>query len=503
MQRQLWLTLIAVFLLAGCGTLPQPDTPSPSATVDSDDQDETTPQPTEEPAPSLNIATFSGPQIASIVDLRADAFSEQSSYAVKVTTLSFNDLYQAASNPGSSYDAYILPSQWTADLAAPGLIANLTEWVEGDTALNWDEIAPHYRNHSAQYDGQIYNIPFDSDVLMLYYRTDIFQRSGVQPPRTWEEYLRVARVLNRQDMNRDGFADDYGSCIGKASGEQAYWWLYAIAAPYLQTEGTSQGIFFNTDDMTPLTQNRGFTRALEIYLESARYGPTDELNIGVRDTRALFVSGRCAMTIDFAELGLLASDPERSIVDDVTGTMLMPGSAEVVDFETGDLVGCNDETCPLAVEGINYAPYAAFGGWAGVVSTSAAEDAQAEAYAFLSYMSQQSSDDILESGFNPYRLTDVENPDVWIDAGFNEETAQSYNQTLELTLSNENIVLDLRVPSREQYQIAALDQALTDMFRDNVTPAATSEALFERFERITDNTGRDILLEVYQATLNQ
>jgi multiple sugar transport system substrate-binding protein len=83
--------------------------------------------------------------------------------------------------------------------------------------------------------------------------------------------------------------------------------------------------------MEPLFNNDAFKRALEIYKETAEYGPPDELNLGVGDTRGLFTSGHCALTMDWGDIGTLAIDPETSTVKDKVGSIITPGSTEVLD----------------------------------------------------------------------------------------------------------------------------------------------------------------------------
>jgi multiple sugar transport system substrate-binding protein len=137
--------------------------------------------------------------------------------------------------------------------------------------------------------------------------------------------LNVAKTLNGTDLNGDGEAD-YGSCISKAPAQQSYWWIWSIAAPYIQTQGSSQGAFFNTEDMTPLVNNAAFKRALEVYRETGEYGPPDETNQGVGDSRGLFLAGRCALSIDWGDIGPLAIDTTNSKVIDKTGAIITPGS---------------------------------------------------------------------------------------------------------------------------------------------------------------------------------
>jgi len=60
----------------------------------------------------------------------------------------------------------------------------------------------------------------------------------------------------------------------------------------------------------------------------------------VGDTRTLFVAGRCALSLDWGDIGSLAVDPEQSVVQDKVGAVITPGSTEVIDRATGKLVPC-------------------------------------------------------------------------------------------------------------------------------------------------------------------
>lgn len=46
------------------------------------------------------------------------------------------------------------------------------------------------------YDGQLYGLPRNTDVLGFYYNKDMFQQYGLEVPTTWDELLNVAQVLN-------------------------------------------------------------------------------------------------------------------------------------------------------------------------------------------------------------------------------------------------------------------------------------------------------------------
>ena len=139
------------------------------------------------------------------------------------------------------------------------------------------------------------------------------RRRGLAPPKTWDDYLAIAEHFHGKDLNGDGKAD-YGSCISKKRNAQAYWFISSIAGNFIQSQGTSQGVFFDTETMTPLIDNEGFRKALQIYIDSTKYGPPDEINLDVGDTRGLFTTGRCALTLDWGDIGTLAIDPKTSTV---------------------------------------------------------------------------------------------------------------------------------------------------------------------------------------------
>ncbi len=457
---------------------------------------------------TVDIVTFTGPQIAEPLQRRAPDFNELTGAQVNIVTVPFADLYQNIltdqATGTNSYDAFVFAPQWMVDYIDPGYLEPLTERVNNDEELQWDDVAPFFRDFSSTYQGDIYTIPLDGDFHMVYYRTDVLDELGMDPPQTWDDYLAIAEAANGMDMNDDG-EGDYGSCIAKARGEQGYWFIHSIASGALQTQGTSQGAFFNTDDMTPLINNPAFIRALETYKATNAFGPPDELNIGVGDTRSLFVSGRCALSMDWGDIGALSIDEEQSVVKDLVGSVILPGWTDVLDRETGELVPCDEDICPYAIDGVNHAPFAAFGGWSGGVSAAAPDDVKNAAYDFFSYMSQpeQANVDVTlgRTGFNPYRASQFENLDNWVEAGFSEEGARDYLGAIEQSLDSPNMMLDLRVPSNQRYQGVVLDTILSQFLADELTAEEAAEEIEVAWEEITDELGREDQLNAYLGTL--
>jgi multiple sugar transport system substrate-binding protein len=457
---------------------------------------------------TVNVMTFTGPQIAEPLQRRAPDFEKLTGAKVNVITVPFSDLYTKLltdwSSGTNSVDAAVFAPQWMGDYISGGFLEDLTDRIAKDKDLQWNDIGAFFRDFSAKYAGKTYLIPLDGDFHMMYYRKDIFDANGLKAPETWDDYLAAAKALNGKDMNGDG-TPDYGSCISKKRNAQAYWFITSIAGGFIQSMGTSQGVFFDTRDMKPLVNNEAFGKALDILKDSTQYGPPNEINLDVGDTRGLFTSGRCALSLDWGDIGTLAIDPASSKVIDKVGSSILPGSKQVLNRDTGKLEACTAATCPNAVNGVNHAPFASFGGWSGGVNASADPKVKDAAYAFLSYMSApaQSNVDVTigKTGFNPYRTSQFQNLDNWIKAGMSEAAAKDYLGAIQASLNSPNMILDLRIAQNQKYQQVVEDEAVSRFLAGEIDKDAAMKAIEDGWNDLNDQIGKDDQLASYKASL--
>ena len=458
---------------------------------------------------TVRVVTFTGPQIAEPLQRRAPDFSRATGARVEIITVPFSDLYQKVltdmATKTNSYDAFVFDPQWMGDYVPPGYLEDLTDRVQNDSSLQWNDIAPFFRDFSATFKGRVYTIPLDGDFQMVYYRTDLLKKDGLQPPETWQDYISIAQHFQGKDLNGDGKAD-YGSCLAMKRSAQSYWAWISIAAAFLQSQGTKQGAFFNLDGMQPLTNNPGAAAALNIYKTLSKIGPPDQLNNDVGDSRGLFVSGRCALSLDWGDIGTLAIDKSQSKVVDKVGAVILPGSKQVLDRSTGQLADCNSTLCPYATNGINHSPFAAFGGWSGAINKASQAKVKDAAFAFLSYMSapQQSNEDVTigKTGFNPYRTSQFTNLDQWTKAGMSSQAANDYLGAIKASLESPNMVLDLRIPQSAYYQQTALDTALAQFLAGELSVDQTMAQITSQWNKKTDEIGRQQQLDAYKSSLS-
>ncbi|PSO65604.1 MAG: ABC transporter substrate-binding protein [Cyanobacteria bacterium QH_2_48_84] len=112
------------------------------------------------------------------------------------------DLYTSAFLLGESpYDLVYMDIVWVPKFAASGWLMPLSDRVsqeELEQFLNGDV-------NGGTYEGELYRMPFRSDVGMLYYRTDWLKQAGYKPPETFDDLVQISQDLQSRDTVEWGY----------------------------------------------------------------------------------------------------------------------------------------------------------------------------------------------------------------------------------------------------------------------------------------------------------
>ncbi|MDB9311487.1 ABC transporter substrate-binding protein [Spirulina sp. CS-785/01] len=134
----------------------------------------------EEENPDINLEIIEGPNDTNLVE----------------------DLYTSAFLLGDSpYDLVYMDIVWVPKFAAAGWLEDLSDRVspaELDKFLEGDV-------NGSMYEGGLYRMPFRSDGGMLYYRTDLLEAGGYDPPETFSELMQISQELKEQDIADWGY----------------------------------------------------------------------------------------------------------------------------------------------------------------------------------------------------------------------------------------------------------------------------------------------------------
>jgi multiple sugar transport system substrate-binding protein len=90
----------------------------------------------------------------------------------------------------------IRPAQWAAaQWAEP-----LDSYLGADKAAVMARYLPAYREANIV-DGKVIALPYFADAQLLYYRTDLLEKHGVKPPKTWAELQAAAEKIQKAEGN--------------------------------------------------------------------------------------------------------------------------------------------------------------------------------------------------------------------------------------------------------------------------------------------------------------
>ena len=205
------------------------------------------------------------------------------------------------------------------------LLTDLTPYI--DKWEDKDDIPENIYNIMKEAGGseeEMYVMPWNVQVLYVYYRPSIFEKAGVEVPKTYDEFLEAIKKCT-MDTDGDGETDVYGFGMRGAKGGQEPW------GSFIYGEG---GDF---EDLTSKESVKGMQDFIDLYENG--YVPPTAVSDGFQETVANFQSGLTAMFIHHTGS---SADMEKVLGDDVAafpfpagkGQWTSMGDTETVIFES-------------------------------------------------------------------------------------------------------------------------------------------------------------------------
>lgn len=205
------------------------------------------------------------------------------------------------------------------------LLTDLTPYI--DKWEDKDDIPENIYNIMKEAGGseeEMYVMPWNVQVLYVYYRPSIFEKAGVEVPKTYGEFLEAIKKCT-MDTDGDGETDVYGFGMRGAKGGQEPW------GSFIYGEG---GDF---EDLTSKESVKGMQDFIDLYENG--YVPPTAVSDGFQETVANFQSGLTAMFIHHTGS---SADMEEVLGDDVVafpfpagkGQWTSMGDTETVIFES-------------------------------------------------------------------------------------------------------------------------------------------------------------------------
>ena len=225
-------------------------------------------------------------QQAAVTGIFADYEKQNPGVKIELISLPFPALRQrlvVSARAGDPPDVAYMDGRWVPEMAAPGLLADITPNIGKLDRADW--FVEPWRG--ATWGGRTYAIPDRIDPWMVYYNTELFQKAGIATfPKTMDELAAAAVKITGGGVYGWGLigAKD-ASLISRYIN-----FLYAFHGDLLTPDG-KKSAFGQPESVAAL---RFYTDLLVKYKAAQ---PSAMAN-GLNDVNQLFMTGRAGMIID-------------------------------------------------------------------------------------------------------------------------------------------------------------------------------------------------------------
>jgi multiple sugar transport system substrate-binding protein len=416
---------------------------------------------------SLDPLNYSGPKWEKLTGIKVKV--------VEVPTdQMFTKIMQDYRSGAAAYDALNVIPSWMPDLARAGALEPLDPYVDKyGYREELQDIAPAYRDNQMTYDGKIYGFPDDGDVMLLYYRKDIFE-----DPKMKEEFKAKLGYDLAPPKNWKQF-DDIGQFITDKMAPKVYGAGFFRTPPYphymfqerFRMEG---GKFFDPETMKATVNGPVGLKVFKDMVAENKFMPPGVEQWNFVDNLAGFLQGTTAMTISWPPYGRWAAGygsgeealswVPKSQISGKVGYALNPlGRDELgVGFDLS------------------------------ISSTSKNKEA---AYLFIQWLNSKETS--LERVQLPYTLRDPFRTSHYASAEYRSRwpDAPAYLDTVKAAA--ETGLLDLSLLQQDKYD-EAMTKAISSLWTGE-DPQAILDRMAGEFDAITERVGVDKQKEVYKV----
>jgi multiple sugar transport system substrate-binding protein len=414
-------------------------------------------------------------------------------------------LQQSIATGTVDFDILEMGAPFEGDVCGKGLASVMPHWVAAQ--IEMDDYVGYLQAPVGTWDGNTYRISIDGDCHNFNYRTDYFADEELAKawadeghegewgvPKTWQQVQAVTKFLKGKQVG--GF-DAYGYLDPlKGWGGFGFYFLGSRASAYAKHPDDPAWLF-DIDTMKPRVNNAAWVRAIQDVLDVIDAEPADQLNADPNTTGfQQFLAGTGSMLSWWGDIGSNAKTSDSSVIGDVVGFDILPGSDDVYNHTTSQW-----DTLP---GGPNYAPNMAYIGW-GIYVMARVDDDPAKQKAAWSAAAHLGGKDIslwcaaYPSGFQPYRNSHF-NIEEWVAAGYDEAFISDYLASQSDSYNHPNAAIEPRIPGIFQYYSVAEDE-LAKIYAGQFDAQTGADNIAAAWERITDQIGREQQIALYKASL--
>jgi trehalose/maltose transport system substrate-binding protein len=192
------------------------------------------------------------------------------------------------------------------DVIWPGILAN--HFIDLAEHIDQETIDQHFEAivENNTVDDALVAMPWFTDAGLLYYRTDLLEKYGKEPPTTWQELTEIAREIQEGER-----AEGNDRMLGFVFQAKAYEGLTCDALEWIDSFGGGQIV---AEDGAITINNEKAAAALELAASwVGDIAPEGVLNYAEEESRGVFQSGNAVFMRNWPYAWALGNAPDSPI----------------------------------------------------------------------------------------------------------------------------------------------------------------------------------------------
>ena len=263
---------------------------------------------------TLNLLLIDSPS-ADAIETFIPAWEKKTGIKVKVTKYDYNVAHQkqllSYKQKAGAYDIAQFDNTYIVPFGSQNLMIPLDDCVKSP-AYDLNDFPKSLRNYG-DYKGHTLGLMLSTEPMIQWYRKDIYQKLGLKPAKTWDEYK-----ANAIKVNASGRAK--GTMMG--FGVNAEWWWWALT-------WTFGGHLYNSN-FKPEANSPAAVKAADYMKSLIPYSTKGAVSATGDDATAKFVTEDIGSLINYSGYYGWINDPKRSKIIGKFATARMPiGSTDV------------------------------------------------------------------------------------------------------------------------------------------------------------------------------
>ena len=176
----------------------------------------------EELSGELNLFLIPSPSSTSIQSFIPE-FEEKTGVKVNVSETPYGEAHQkqllSYKQKAGAYDIAQFDNSFLAPFCQAKAMTDLGEWVSGSDEYDINDFDEGQQDYGKCASGETFGLTLSTEPMIQWYRTDLYEKLGIKPATTWDEWYSNAQKIQASGAN--------GQLIGFGP-NVSWWWMTMV-----------------------------------------------------------------------------------------------------------------------------------------------------------------------------------------------------------------------------------------------------------------------------------